>query len=57
VSGSEDATIRVWNVQTGACVNVLRPDRPYEGMNITGIVGLTEAQRETLKQLGATEEE
>jgi hypothetical protein len=31
--------------------------RPYENMNITGATGLTEAQRETLKQLGAVENE
>lgn len=28
-------------------------DRPYEGMNITGATGLTEAQKNSLKQLGA----
>jgi hypothetical protein len=33
----------------------LRPDRLYEGMNITGVTGLTEAQKATLKQLGAIE--
>jgi hypothetical protein len=31
----------------------LRPSRPYEGMNITGATGLTDAQRETLRALGA----
>ncbi|MDX2229546.1 MAG: pentapeptide repeat-containing protein [Leptolyngbyaceae cyanobacterium bins.349] len=30
-------------------------DRPYAGMNITGATGLTAAQKETLKQLGAIE--
>ena len=52
-SGSEDETIRVWNVDNGACIKVLRGDRPYERMNIAGVIGLTEAQKSTLKSLGA----
>jgi hypothetical protein len=31
----------------------LRADRPYEGMNITGTTGLTAAQKQALKALGA----
>jgi WD40 repeat protein len=54
-SGSYDETIRVWDVATGECLRVLRSDRLYEGMAITGATGLTEAQRATLKILGATE--
>ncbi|MBD2462598.1 PD40 domain-containing protein [Oscillatoria sp. FACHB-1407] len=54
-SGSKDETIRLWNVETGECLKVLRSDRPYEGMNITGVQGLNEAQKETLKVLGAIE--
>ncbi len=30
-------------------------DRPYEGMNITGVTGLTVSQKDTLKQWGAIE--
>ncbi len=52
-SGSADATIRLWNVKTGECLKMLRAERPYEGMNITGVTGLTEAQKETLFNLGA----
>jgi hypothetical protein len=33
----------------------LRRDRPYERLNITGIRGLTEAQKATLRALGAME--
>lgn len=55
-SSSADETIKLWNVRTGACLKTLRPDRPYEGMNITGVTGLTEAQKETLKALGAVED-
>lgn len=54
-SCSEDGTIRVWEIATGDCLQILRVDRPYEGMNITGAIGLTTAQRATLKALGAIE--
>ena len=32
------------------------PDRPYERLTITGIQGLTQAQKATLRALGAVEE-
>ena len=54
-SGSEDETIKLWDVQTGECLKTLRSDRPYEGMNITGVTGLNKDQKETLKALGAIE--
>ena len=54
-SGSGDETVRVWDVEQGECLTVLRADRPYERMNITGVKGLTEAQVATLKALGAVE--
>jgi WD40 repeat protein len=56
-SGSEDETIRLWQVETGECLQLLRSDRPYEGMNITGVIGLTSAQKATLRALGAVEME
>jgi WD40 repeat protein len=55
-SASEDGTIKLWDIHTGECLRTLRPPRPYEGMNITGATGLTDAQRETLKALGAVED-
>jgi WD40 repeat protein len=55
ISGSFDETIKFWNVKTGRCLHTLRTPRPYEGMNITGVAGLTEAQKATLKALGAVE--
>ncbi|MBW4606944.1 MAG: hypothetical protein KME22_06880 [Hassallia sp. WJT32-NPBG1] len=55
-SGSEDETIKLWDIKTGECLKTLRIQRLYEGMNITGVTGLTTAQLLTLKALGAIEE-
>jgi WD40 repeat protein len=55
VSSSEDGTIRLWDANTGDCLRILKVDAPYEGMNISGVTGLTNAQKETLRVLGATE--
>ncbi|WP_242041242.1 NB-ARC domain-containing protein [Leptolyngbya sp. FACHB-261] len=54
-SGSDDRTIKLWDVQTGRCIETLTVDRLYEGMNIQGAIGLTAAQKSTLKALGAIE--
>ncbi len=54
-SGSQDETIRLWDVETGECLKILTADRPYEGMNITGVTGVTDATIDTLKALGAVE--
>lgn len=54
ISSSLDGTIRVWQPETGMCLKALRIPRPYEGMNISNLSGMTEAQRATLRVLGAT---
>jgi WD40 repeat protein len=55
LSGSWDETINCWDLTTGQCRQTLRPARPYEGMIITEVMGLTEAEVATLKALGASE--
>ncbi|MBD2196999.1 PD40 domain-containing protein [Calothrix anomala FACHB-343] len=52
-SGSQDETVRLWDIATGECLQILRSPRPYQGMNIQGVTGLTPAQKATLKILGA----
>lgn len=54
-TGSEDETIRLWDHISGEPLATLRSQRLYEGMNITGVTGLTEAQKAALKSLGAIE--
>ena len=53
VSASEDGLAKLWDAGTGNCLSVLEHRKPYQGMRITGVMGLTPAQEETLRQLGA----
>ena len=56
-SGIDDDSIKLWKVRTGECLKTLQTDRLYERMNITNATGLTEAQKASLKALGAIEDE
>jgi WD40 repeat protein len=55
VSCSEDETIKIWDVETGSCLRTIIAEGFYKGMNITGVIGLTESQKANLKALGADE--
>ena len=52
----DGGAIDLWGFDSGEKLHTLRRDRPYERLNITGIKGLTEAQKVTLHALGAVEE-
>ncbi|MBA2392918.1 MAG: hypothetical protein H0V70_09255, partial [Ktedonobacteraceae bacterium] len=52
-SGGDDGAIKLWDRKTGACVRTIRRDRPYEKMNVAGIRGVSEAQKDELYFLGA----
>ena len=52
-TASQDDEIRIWQLDTGFCLQVLRPDRPYEGANIWGAEGLSEPEETMLRALGA----
>jgi WD40 repeat protein/transcriptional regulator with XRE-family HTH domain len=54
-SGAYDGTIKLWDVRSGSCVRTLSRTRPYEGMNIANVRGLTLAQKSALHDLGAIE--
>ena len=63
-SASQDETIKLWDIApTGvqldadACLATLHAPGPYAGMNITGVTGISEAQKAALVALGAVEEE
>lgn len=59
-SGSYDETVKLWEVAAAlagreACRQTLRTAGPYAGMNITGVTGISEAQKAALRALGAVE--
>ncbi len=55
-SCGDDGAIQVGDQESGEHLRTLRRDRPYERMDISGVQGLTEAQRASLRALGAIEE-
>lgn len=52
-SSGADETIRLWNISASECLKTLKAKKFYEGMNISGVTGLTTATIATLKGLGA----
>ena len=50
-TGSVDGTIRLWNPSGGACLRILRSHRRDERVDITGLTGVTAAQRAALQAL------
>jgi ATP/maltotriose-dependent transcriptional regulator MalT len=55
-SGGQDETIRLWDTGTGRCLSILRGERPYERLNISGVTGLTEAEKASMRALGARDQ-
>jgi WD40 repeat protein len=53
VSGGLDGTIKLWDSRSFALLRTLRPDRRFECADITGLTGVTPAQRQALLSLGA----
>jgi WD40 repeat protein len=51
-TSSKDENLKLWDLNTGECMKTMKAKRPYEGMNITGSEGLSEAQKSMLKVLG-----
>jgi WD40 repeat protein len=54
-SCGDDGAIVLWDLERGQLLRTLRRDRPYERLNITGIRGLSDAQKASLRALGAFE--
>jgi hypothetical protein len=45
----------VWDLHSGEYFRTLRRDRPYERLDISGVKVLTQAQKASLRALGAIE--
>jgi WD domain, G-beta repeat len=54
-SGGDDGLLRLWDARLGTCLRTLHADRHYQRVDITGLTGVTEAQRGSLLALGAIE--
>jgi WD40 repeat protein/DNA-binding XRE family transcriptional regulator len=54
-SCGEDGAVLLWNLRTMTRLQTLWQERPYERVNIRGIRGLTEAQKDDFFRLGAIE--
>ena len=52
-SGSYDGTARLWGTGTGTSLHTLRTEPRYERVDITGLTGVTAAQRLALLALAA----
>jgi WD40 repeat protein len=55
VSSGDDGTVKLWEAKSGTCLHTLRAERRYERMDISGLIGITPAQRASLIALGAVE--
>jgi WD40 repeat protein/transcriptional regulator with XRE-family HTH domain len=55
-SCGDDGAITIWDLASGEHLRTLRRDRPYERLDISGAKGLTQAQRASLRALGAIED-
>lgn len=55
VGASQNGDIRIWSLISGHLEGQLRVDRPYEGMQIGGSLGLTDSEQQMLYSLGATD--
>lgn len=64
ISGGDDGVIKLWDVhsileasgKTVRSLQTLSAPGPYTGMKIAGVQGITAAQQEALKALGAVAE-
>ncbi len=55
-SGGTDGVVRLWDVAGATLLHALQGDRSYERLDITGLSGITPAQRAALIALGAREQ-
>lgn len=52
-----DGWIRLYDIASRTLLHTLKAPGPYAGMNITGVTGISDAQRDALRALGAVEDD
>jgi len=52
-SGSRDCTVRMWNVDDGKIIKTFVTSKNYQGLQLTGVTGLSEEVLEELRERGA----
>ncbi|QEI43812.1 hypothetical protein BMF77_04435 [Dolichospermum sp. UHCC 0315A] len=59
ISCGQDQTIKFWDVEgkVNTSIHTIELDKPYQGMNISGVKNLDDAQIYALKELGASMDE
>jgi hypothetical protein len=57
VAAGQNGAVRLWDTRSRTSICSFRPDRPYPRLDITGLTGVTDAQREALVALGAAQGE
>ncbi len=56
-SASYDRTVGLWDASSTELLRTLKVEGRYERMDITGLTGITEAQRQNMLSLGAVDRE
>lgn len=54
-SAGADGSVRLWQARTGECLRVMRADRAYERLDISGLTGVSDAERDAMLAQGAVE--
>lgn len=52
-SGGAEHIVKLWDIQTRALVDIMPFPRPYEGLILRGVVGISDAHKMALKSFGA----
>jgi WD40 repeat protein/transcriptional regulator with XRE-family HTH domain len=56
ISGGFDGAIKIWDARSDTALRTVQAERRYERVDITGLTGITAAQRAALLALGAVEQ-
>lgn len=55
IGANRDGYLRLWDVQSGLVIQTFALPKPYSNTNIAEVMGITAAQKQALRTLGAVE--